>query len=374
MDFYRGQLYVGIGVLVVYMALLLFTAKQYVRRSNQRWLQAHVEAAETRLDAMRVEGSAPPAVSAAIKEAFKKARTVGSAADRAALPGSMIGDWIGSCEIAGWVRLHEAQRLEVALMSDVEVQARFARAMGQVDELTAARQAAWLKVWSDLQLPAHDGQQAASPDRWRAELCQLLAELFNARDATYNQLVGLYGKAGLLVAATYLPVAALLVAGYGPVLLAGLIGGLLSRLQRLVYAQDRPTTYGTSWVPLFLAPLLGALAAWTGLHLLALTRALGILAANPELDGYRLQVSNAVLGLALLFGFSERLLNQVGKQAEQVIAGDRGTASSVATGPSTAPTSTTLPVTPPLTPPPTPVPALNGLTPADDPFPTGNHT
>ena len=36
--------------------------------------------------------------------------------------------WIGFCEIARWVRLHEAQRLEIALLSDSAVQARFARA------------------------------------------------------------------------------------------------------------------------------------------------------------------------------------------------------------------------------------------------------
>jgi hypothetical protein len=202
------------------------------------------------------------------------------------------------------------------------VRARFARAMGQVDELPTARQTAWARVWNELQAPPADGK-AMSLDRWRAELSQLLAELFNARDSTYNQLVGLYGKAGLLVAAAYLPVTALLAAGYGPVLLAGLIGGLLSRLQRLVYAQDRPTSYGTSWVPLFLAPLLGALAAWSGLHLLALLDALGVTSVTGKLGGFRLGVSNAVLGLAVLFGLSERLLNRVGDQAEKVIAGDK---------------------------------------------------
>ena len=50
-----------------------------------------------------------------------------------------------------------------------------------------------------------------------------------------------------LVLAAFLPLAALLTLGYGVILLAGAIGGLISRLQQLVYAKGLPNAYGSSW-------------------------------------------------------------------------------------------------------------------------------
>jgi hypothetical protein len=238
------------------------------------------------------------------------------------------------------VRLHEAQRLEIQQLSEAAVRARFARAMGQIDELSAVRQNAWQHRWVDLQNSTRPGAKEEPLQTWRHELSQLLAELFNARDSTYNQLVSLYGKAGLLIFAAYLPVLALLCLGYGPVLLAGFLGGLISRMQRLVYATGRPTAYGTSWVPLFLAPLLGALAAWAGLHLLVLMKSLGIVSLDsvlpPGVD-LTLAPSASVLGLAVLFGFSERFFNQLGNQAEKIVTASQDGGSAAAAG---SPTST----------------------------------
>jgi hypothetical protein len=244
--------------------------------------------------------------------------------------------WIGSAEIAAWVRLHEAQRLEVWRLPHHVIQARFARAMGQIDELSAVRQNAWQHRWVELQgTPVVHDSDHETARRWRAELSQLLAELFNARDSTYNQLVSLYGKAGWLVAAAYLPVIALLVAGYGYVLLAGFLGGLISRMQHVVYGRGRPTAYGTSWVPLFLAPLLGALAAWSGLHFLSMLQALGVVNLSAILNAggsYRLAQPVPILGLAVLLGFSERLFNRLGAQVDKVIGGEDDPGSAAAAG------------------------------------------
>jgi hypothetical protein len=118
-----------------------------------------------------------------------------------------------------------------------------------------------------------------------------------------------------------LPLAALLTLGYGVILLAGAIGGLISRLQQLVYAKGLPTAYGSSWVPLYLAPLLGALAAWAGLTLLALLQALQVvdLRALNLSAGYAGLPTTQLLGIAVLLGLSERFLNRIGAQAEEVV-------------------------------------------------------
>lgn len=141
----------------------------------------------------------------------------------------------------------------------------------------------------------------------------------------------------------------LVILGYGILLVAGAIGGLISRLQRLVYAEGLPTAYGSSWVPLFGAPLLGALAAWGGLHLLTVLRSLGVVdlsALLPEsAAGVLLAPTPPVIGLAVLLGLSERVLNQFGKQAEKVLSPDGEPA-----GHQPAPT------TPPAAPPAAPAP------------------
>ena len=114
--------------------------------------------------------------------------------------------------------------------------------------------------------------------------------------------------------------------GGGPILLAGFLGGLISRMQRLVYGRGRPTAYGASWVPLFLAPLLGALAAWAGLHLLALLQGLDVVSLTgvlPPGSDFRMDPAASVLGIAVLLGFSERLFNQLGDHADQVLQGEQ---------------------------------------------------
>jgi hypothetical protein len=377
MDDYQWRVGVGMVFLVCYVAMILWSTRNYIERANDRWLRAHQAAFLARL------ASEEPAASSADPELFLHL----DVALRELVPGPEKkrswwplhrSDWIGAESIAAWIRLHEAQRLEAWLLPMPAVEARFARAMGQVDELSATRQSAWQGRWIELRnLPGDRGRTspvepagepgssgcgwrwpwsrptapaagqpaipppAAPPavaraatgrereDAWRAELSQLLAELFNARDATYNQLVSLFGKAAWIYVVASIAGAALIASDYGFVFLAGFVGGLVSRMQRLVYAQGHPTAYGTSWVPLFLAPLLGGLAAWGGLHVLALLQALKLVQLDQVLnpDNFRGTANAATLGLCVLLGFSERFFNQIGNQAEKVIgSSDQGTA------------------------------------------------
>jgi hypothetical protein len=335
---YTGQLVGGSILLAAYLVIVLFAACNYIRAANRGWLEAHEVALRGRIAAA---GTVPGAAAAALRTLLPRATTERESRWAAMSPCA----WIGFREISRWVRLHEAQRVEVVLLPEPVVRSRFARAMGQVDELPALRQVAWQRRWAELQKVGEhpDARRVARPS-WRNDLSQLLAELFNARDSTYNQLVSLYGKAGWLVFAAYLPVSVLLVAGYGQVLLAGFLGGLISRMQRIVYGQGRPTAYGASWVPLFLAPLLGALAAWAGLHLLSLLQGLGIVSLDgvlPVGSDVRLHPGQSVLGIAVLLGFSERLFNQLGDHADKVLQVDRGESAAAAEAPVPAPSPVT---------------------------------
>jgi hypothetical protein len=110
--------------------------------------------------------------------------------------------------------------------------------------------------------------------------------------------------------------------GYEEVLLAGAVGGILSRLQRELQRRDVPTDYGLSWSVLFLSPVSGALSAWAGVLLLQTLQVFDVVNLEKLLPpGTSLtEPRGAVLGVAILFGISERLLDRLVRQTEDEIA------------------------------------------------------
>lgn len=105
------------------------------------------------------------------------------------------------------------------------------------------------------------------------------------------------------------------------ILLFGTLGGLASRLSRSLTQASAESDHGLRWSALFIAPVLGALAAPCGLLLLAAAGEAGVLgdklkgiesavfacgnACTP--DAKTLSVA-VVLGLAFILGFAERFL------------------------------------------------------------------
>ena len=318
---YGWELVVGFSFLVVYVLLVLWARSVYIARANRVWTDAHGDAllagvgTENARSASRSNGSADKTIE----------RLLGRFGSlEPAAPFRWQLNWNGSKEIGDWVRLHEAQQQAVWHMDDQVVLARFERAMGQLDELPQARRQDWRQRWSELNgigRPAGDARRAGM-DEFRSHLVELLSELHNTRDAKYAQLASLYGKAMWLIGAALLPLAVLITLGYGVILVAGAIGGLISRLQRLVYAEGLPTAYGSSWVPLFCAPLLGALAAWAGLNMVYLLQALGVVDLKAVLipgGAGLLAPTPQIIGFAVLFGLSERFLNKIGSEAARVV-------------------------------------------------------
>lgn len=307
MSRYGWQLVVGFWFLLGYTTLVLWARSACIARTNRAWTRAHRDALNVSL---RVADSV----------AGQRRGGEGLAERLLAFTEGRADPTCGtkpSVDIADWVVLHEAQRQTVWLLPEEQVRARLYRAMGQLEELAPVRRAEWKKRYAEL--ACGDG---VSANELRSALVELLAELHNARDARYAQLAGLYNKAMWLMAAALLPLTVLLLLGYGVLLVAGAIGGLISRLQRLVYAETLPTAYGTSWVPLFCAPVLGALAAWAGLNLVTFLQAVAVIDLSTLVTGPRDLFSPppAVLGVAVLFGFSERLLNRTGQEAERILA------------------------------------------------------
>jgi hypothetical protein len=233
--------------------------------------------------------------------------------------------WNGSHQIAQWVLIHEAERLALPALGHAELVARLERALGQLSELPQPRREAWEDVIRTL-LAAKDEADTERLNRaYRAYLDELLGEIYEASNGNATQLSGLYNRATWVILVALLPLAVLAGLGYGVLLVAGAIGGLVSRMQRLVFSTRIPISYGSSWAPLFCAPVLGALAAWAGLVLISLLQTTGVLqlsALQTSLEDLRAP-SAAVLGTAILLGISERFLLRLEKQAEAVIDPNR---------------------------------------------------
>jgi hypothetical protein len=318
----------GLVLLGAYVVLVILARWIYIARPNIVWTSVQAGAMAKRLS-FQVEqrpssngkGSLSPATLQRLVEELKQ--DIHKETPEKGHTGVLA--WNGSHQIAQWVLMHEAERLALPSLSHAQLVARLERALGQLSELPQPRREAWEDVIRDLLDSKEDADTGRLNRAYRAYLDELLGEIYEASNGNAIQLAGLYNRATWVILVALLPLAVLAGLGYGVLLVAGAIGGLVSRMQRLVFSTRIPISYGSSWAPLFCAPILGALAAWAGLVLISLLQTAGVLqltTLQTSLADLKAP-SAAVLGTAILLGVSERFLLRLEKQAEAVIDPDR---------------------------------------------------
>jgi hypothetical protein len=336
----------GLMLLGAYLLLVIMARWIYIARSNVVWTDAQAAAITWRLSMLEAHGGTgngqAPATAPSLQPLLDHIRPKNNSTSRENGFKSQLGDvfgWNGSRQIAQWVAMHEAERLALPALGHEQLVARLERARGQLAELPQPRREAWDYVICTL-LARKDEPDREQLDRdYCAYLDEVLGEIYEASNGNAIQLSGLYNRATWIILVSLLPLAVLAGFGFGMLLVAGAIGGLVSRMHRLVFSTRIPVTYGSSWGPLFCAPVLGALAAWAGLVLISLLQKAGVLhlaALQTSLADLRAPTA-AVLGVAILLGISERFLLRLEKQAEAVIDPDNvGPADQAATARTTA--------------------------------------
>lgn len=173
--------------------------------------------------------------------------------------------------------------------------------------------------------------------RWHSLLIEALGMIYDRADTDFSQLANWHNKLMWLVGLALIFILALAITFQNPVLLLlGAVGGLLSRLTRNLDAADVENDYGASWGALFLSPVTGALSAWGGILLIILGNKLSILGSALNLDWCN-PYEPIALAISLLFGFSERLFDQV---AEPVIKKVLSPSSSPTPAPAATPSPT----------------------------------
>ena len=157
-------------------------------------------------------------------------------------------------------------------------------------------------------------------ERWRALHSEALGYLYNRSDNEFAQLISWQNKTVWLVGCSLLLIVALAATlQHALLFLVGALGGLLSRLMRSLSREDVPTDYGASWSTLFLSPVVGALAGWSGILLVIVGVEFNILGSALKFDWCN-TYNPVMLGLALLLGFSERLFDGILDQLNRKVS------------------------------------------------------
>jgi hypothetical protein len=272
--------------------------------------------------------------------------------------------------LAAWRFLHDAERLAVNIIETPYVAARLRRAQAELRELPEEQQRIWeatlkehtlraeqqntlradlseflanlqaelrelpeeqQRIWEatlrehalyTLRAEQQNTLQAEQQNTLRAYLSEFLANLYEARDNEFARFLKLQRLLSFLVLNGLGLTLALILAGYGPILLAGAVGGLLSRLARVYRGSPETPDYGLALAQVLPALLWGSLSAWAGLHLIAILQSQEIVSIKqlgeliPPIKSGSTQIP--LLAIGFLFGFSERLLDSIAEKTNQL--------------------------------------------------------
>ncbi len=269
--------------------------------------------------------------------------------------------WSRGGEIAGWRRVHEVERRLVEFYESEQVAAQLVTIKNSLQNISTAEARGIATAIDALNLPDMN-ITAREFVRYKNLLQDALRVRYDYLDTGYTRLVTWHNKAAWLMAVSllFIIVIVAILPGTAIILFAGAVGGLLSRLVRSVRnRQAFPTDYGAFWTSFYLAPVTGALAAWTGILLIVFLAQINVLGdafdkfgwENVIAQAYTVESSTSVtpstpdvqgrdgaalassgttssngtstengllltLGLAILLGFSERLLSNFLEGAE----------------------------------------------------------
>jgi hypothetical protein len=137
---------------------------------------------------------------------------------------------------------------------------------------------------------------------------------YDQQDDYYEFLADWQNKTTWLTYIAVLLIGVLVWADHNALLLvAGGIGGLLSKLRSVIQKPGTPNDYGFSWSTIFLAPLVGALTGWVGVYLVLVMIKINVLGVmfNNLLGSSAIDSLPALMMIATIFGYSAGLFEKM---------------------------------------------------------------
>jgi uncharacterized integral membrane protein len=309
--------YIALGVVAGYALMLWITRWRFVARPNFLLALAKIESVRARCTDEDGQDQKSMELLARAK-AYVRYKTEDDG-DTPLLRLARGITWNGSRELVGWGLAHEVERRLVDHLSAEEVYGRLGRGLTEIPELPDTDWDHWRDELADARKPlvseSHNGtmiDRVTALAQARATLQNFLKALYDRRNERFVELSTAENKVTWLILVALLLLTVLIIRDVTVVLAAGAIGGILSRLRRVVQREPVLSDYGMSWALHFLAPIAGALSAWAGLLLLLALQEADIIQVNFLEGGQPLRDPNAsVLAVAVLLGFFERFFEKL---------------------------------------------------------------
>jgi len=305
----------AVFICIGYLALLLVARSIWVVLPNNRYLRAYAEMVKAQ---SKIEQDKPDKKSPEEKAIIPEITRLLDMAKELVSEKLPWYRWLFTGtgkQLASWRLVHEAERLVTNVLSSEVVQARAS---------LAAENLKCLDTPPSKALAEQIVKEVESKNQ--TNLNPLLKEaqgmLLDARDNYFEILADWQNKASWLVMTSVLIILALgVTAGNIELCLLGAIGGLLSRLRKVLWRKHVGFDYGVSWSTLFLSPLVGALTGWSGVLLIMVLIKLNVLGTVFEGFEWSQAIDKPeVLALAVAFGFSATLFERMMERVESTLA------------------------------------------------------
>lgn len=161
---------------------------------------------------------------------------------------------------------------------------------------------------------SEEEEQKPSITTLKALLKEGMEIYYDQQDNYYEFLADWQNKTTWLTYIALLLIGVLVWADNNALLLvAGGIGGLLSKLRSVIQKPGTPNDYGFSWSTLFLAPLVGALTGWAGVYLVLVMIKMNVLGEmfTNLLSGTTTDSQSVLIIVAAVFGYSAGLFEKM---------------------------------------------------------------
>lgn len=231
--------------------------------------------------------------------------------------------WTRGKEIAGWKNVHAAEVLMASYLPREGLKAALEHL--EMDLRGIDKNAKALALANSINV-ALVGTHPASIKRQRALLAEAIDLVTEQIDLVFTRMTAWHNKVTWLIGCGLMLIVLLATALQHEVLfLMGAVGGLLSRLQRALKHENTSTDYGAEWTSLFLSPVAGALAGWSGILLIIVAAELHLLGTPLKIDWCN-PYTPLALGSALLLGISERSFDALVQKLDKAVETEKNTA------------------------------------------------